>query len=249
MNTPYSTVELSLSTETEASDDRPSVGLVVLTTDMTTERDFAALTQRHRLKFNQYVNRITFCNPITVENLYAMLEELGGVAEQIVPAVDLDAVVFCCTSASAIIGDHAIEAAISKVKSTAEIITTAKASVSMLRRHGHRRIKLLTPYDKNVSCRLADYFEENGLEISSLHYMDIADDRDVARLSSDYILQAAQATADPSADCRFISCTAMRVVEIRQQLQESLKQPVFSSNYATFWETMSRIGLNPSEPN
>ncbi|MCB1858828.1 MAG: hypothetical protein KDI63_11170 [Gammaproteobacteria bacterium] len=224
-------------------DTKPTVGLIVLTTDMTCEDDFSTLAVQHRCGFHQYVNRISFCNPMTEANLLGMLNNLGQVAENIVPGHELDAIVFCCTSGSAIIGDQAIEEAIQNTKTCNVVLTTARASVATLRRKGFAKISLLTPYSAPVSRRLAEYFQASDIQITALHYMDIADDRDVGRLSPEYILAAAQAAADHSADCLFISCTAMRVVEIREKIEARINQPVVSSNYATFLETMYQLDL------
>jgi maleate isomerase len=108
---------------------------------------------------------------------------------------------------------------------------------------GISKISLLTPYSKSVSQGLAKYFNDNGVDVVSLTYMDIKDDRDVARLSVESITAAAKAAVDPSAEALFISCTAMRVVEIRNDLEKELGIPIFSSNHSTFWQTMKAIGL------
>lgn len=235
--------KLTLPVTMRKVDARPAVGLIVLTTDMTCEGDFSHLAAQHRCKFHQYVNRISFRNPITEENLCAMLDDLAVVTENIVPEQALDAVVFCCTSGSAIMGDQAVEQAILSARACNVVLTTAKASVATLRRKGFGKISLLTPYSAGVSRRLAEYFEANGIGITRLYYMDLADDRDVARLSPEYILAAAQAATDHGADCLFISCTAMRVVEMRAEIESVINQPVVSSNCATFWETMHRLNL------
>jgi len=201
------------------------------------------MTVENNLHFDQYVNRIRFANPMTEENLHAMLEDLPSIADDILPSCHLDSVVFCCTSASALIGDEAIFEAIRQGKPDAHVITTASAAASSLLRQGYKKISLLAPYSEPVSRGLANYFENSGLEIVSLTYMDIKDDRDVARLPADAIPEAARAAINPSADALFISCTAMRVVEIKQDLERKLGIPVFSSNYSTFWETMKSIKL------
>ena len=81
------------------------------------------------------------------------------------------------------------------------------------------------------------------MEVVSLTYMDIKDDRDVARLSAEAITAAAKAAVDPLAEALFISCTAMRVAEIKQELEKELGIAVFSSNHSTFWQTMKAIQL------
>jgi maleate isomerase len=222
---------------------RPIVGLIVLSTDLTCERDFSMMAKENNLEFDQYVNRIRFVNPMTQQNLTSMLGDLTAVAADILPSCPLDTLVFCCTSASALIGEQAIQDAIWQSKPKTNIITTASASVASLLAKGYKKISLLTPYSKTVSQGVATYFNDHGLDIVSLTYMDIKDDRDVARLSVESITAAAKAAVDPSAEALFISCTAMRVVEIKTTLEKELGIPVYSSNYSTFWQTMKAIQL------
>lgn len=222
---------------------RPTVGLIVLTTDLTCERDFSMLSKANNLEFDQYVNRIRFVNPMTQQNLTSMLSDLTAVAADILPSCPLDTVVFCCTSASALIGDQAIKNAIWQSKPKTKVITTASASVDSLLAKGYKKISLLTPYSKSVSQGVAKYFNDHGVDVVSLTFMDIKDDRDVARLSVASITAAAKAAVDPTAEALFISCTAMRVVEIKQALEKELGIPIFSSNYSTFWQTMKAIQL------
>jgi maleate isomerase len=221
----------------------PTVGLVVLSTDLTCERDFSMLENVNDLVFDRYVNRIQFVNPMTLQNLTSMLSDLTAVTAEILPSCNLDVVVFCCTSASALVGDKAIQDAISKSKPNSKIITTASASVASLLAQGYKKVSLLTPYSEVVSQGVAKYFNDSGVDIVSLTYMDIKDDRDVARLSSKSIITAAKAAIDPTAEALFISCTAMRVVEIKEELETELGIPVFCSNHSTFWETMKAFKL------
>jgi len=201
------------------------------------------ISKAHDLEFDQYVNRIRFVNPMTQQSLSAMLDDLTAVTADILPSCPLDVVVFCCTSASALIGDQAIHDAILQSKPQTKVITTSAASVASLLAQGYKKVSLLTPYSESVSQGVANYFNENGVEVVSLTYMDIKDDRDVARLSAEAITVAAKAAVDPSAEALFISCTAMRVVEIKQELEKELGIAVFSSNHSTFWQTMKAIQL------
>jgi len=222
---------------------QPTVGLVVLTTDLTCERDFSLLSKANDLAFDQYVNRIRFVNPMTQQNLTAMVSDLTAVTADILPSCPLDVVVFCCTSASALIGEQAIQDAILQSKPDTKVITTASAAVASVLAKGHKKISLLTPYNESVSQGVAKYFNNNGVEVISLTYMDMNDDRDVARLSVAAITAAAKAAVAPSAEALFISCTAMRIVEIKDQLEKELGIAVFSSNHETFWQTMKAIKL------
>jgi len=221
----------------------PKVGMIVLSTDYTCERDFSRLAHSNALDFDLYVNRIHFENPMTEQSLAAMLKDLGPVAADILPGCALDAIVFNCTSASAILGDAAVNEAIARSKPDTPVLTTAGASVAHILQAGHKKVSLLTPYSAEVSRRLADYFEYRGLDVLSLAYMGIADDRDVAHLSSQSIIAAAREAVVRDAQALFISCTATRAAEILPRIEQAVGLPVYSSNYCSFWQTMRLIKL------
>ncbi len=217
--------------------------MIVLSTDYTCERDYSRLAHEHKLDVDLYVNRIHFENPMTEQSLAAMLEDLGQVAADILPDCELDAIVFNCTSASALLGDAAVSDAVAPGKPNTPVLTTAAASVAHIQQAGHNKVSLLAPYSAVVSRHLADYFERSGLDILSLGYMGIEDDRDVARLSPQAILDAAREAIVPDTEALFISCTATRAAEMLPELERAVGLPVYSSNFCSFWQTMRLVNL------
>lgn len=226
----------------------PKVGMIVLSTDQTCEQDFGRLRQCYidqgLATFDYYVNRLEFHNPIIKENLCAMLPEISNSVAKILPEQSLDAVVFNCTSASALLGDDVIINAIHKVQPQSCVLTTAQASVQHILASGYRKVSLLTPYNASVSRCLADYFQDNGLQVISLNYLDIEDDQAVARLDEWQIIEAAKAATANNADALFISCTATRAASILTKIEAETAKPCFSSNHSTFVQTLCALGLN-----
>ncbi len=216
--------------------DRPTVGLIVLNTDFTFERDFVRMYNEQKPNYDFYFNRIHFANPMTPESLAAIEGDLTEVTAEILPNYDLDLVVFNCTSSSSIVGDEAIQIAIQKSKPTAKVLTTSQAVVRNAKQRGFKKISVLTPYSEDVSSRLRGYLQRNGIEIVSSTYMDMIDDRDVAMLPSDEIISAAKVAIHDDADALFISCTAMRSTEVISAIHEEVSKPIFTSNQATFDE-------------
>ena len=228
-----------------ASNDRPAVGLIVLNTDFTFERDFVRMYSEQQPNYDFYFNRIHFANPMTPESLAAIGNDLTEVSAGILPGYDLDLVVFNCTSSSSIVGDDAIERAIQESKPTAKVLSTSQAVVANFKGRGFKKVSVLTPYSEEVSSLFRDYLQKNGIEIVSSMYMDMSDDREVAMLPADEIINAAKAAIHDDADAIFISCTAMRSAEIIPQIEEAIGKPVLTSNQATF-DQISRMieGLN-----
>jgi maleate isomerase len=222
------------------------VGLVILATDHTTEPDFAALVASERI--GVYVNRVPYANPVTPDNLRAMQPTLTAGAALILPDEALDVVMYSCTSASVMIGDAAIEAAIHHAKPDASVVTPTAAAVAALRALNARRISVLTPYTETTSRPMADYFAEQGFTIDRFTCMGLTDDRDMARISLDAINAAAREAAAPDSDALFISCTAVRAARIVARIEASIGKPVVSSNLATAWMCLRLCGEHGANP-
>ena len=223
-----------LSEALNPANERPSVGLIVLNTDFTFERDFVRMYAEQQPNYDFYFNRIHFANPMTPESLAAIGDDLTDASSGILPGYDLDLVVFNCTSSSSIVGDDAIENAIQESKPTAKVLSTSQAVVANFKGRGFKKVSVLTPYSEEVSSLLRDYLEKNDVEIVSSMYMDMDDDRDVAMLPADEIINAAKAAIHDDADAIFISCTAMRSAEIIPDIEAAIGRPVLTSNQATF---------------
>ncbi|MPV86011.1 aspartate racemase/maleate isomerase family protein [Ostreibacterium oceani] len=218
---------------------RPKVGMIVLSTDLTCEHDFHYLRHKRQIEFDVFVNRIHFQNPITSKSLSDMLFELPSAAAQILPDTTLDALVFNCTAASALLGEARIKQAIDLPNTP--IITTAAASLQSIQSAGYTHIDLLCPYSQSVSYQLAEYFSQQGLTITSLTYLDIDDDRDIACVSPASIVQAAKGAVTTAGQALFISCTALQVVGALDALQNHIKKPIFSSNLCTFTQVVEQL--------
>jgi maleate isomerase len=234
-------IKYDLSEALNPANERPSVGLIVLNTDFTFERDFVRMYTEQKPDYDFYFNRIYFANPMTPESLAAIGDDLTEAAALILPNYDLDLVVFNCTSSSSIVGDEAIELAIQESKPTAKVLSTSQAVVANFKARGFKKISVLTPYSEEVSSLLRGYLERNGVEMVSSMHMDMDDDRDVAMLPADEIIKAAKAAIHNDADAIFISCTAMRSAEIIPEIEAAIGKPVFTSNQATFDQISNMI--------
>lgn len=221
---------------------RRRIGLIVLATDHTMEDDFARLCPRDEVAV--YVSRVLNDNPTTVENLRRMAPRLSEAAALILPEESLDVVVYGCTSASVVIGDEAVTAAIQAAKPGVPCITPPSAAAAAFEHLGVRRISILTPYLRSVSEPFVDYFEARGLEIVSLTCLGIEDDRDMARLSPDSIAALAGEACDQAAEGLFISCTAVRSAEAAGAIEQALGKPVVTSNQAMAWRALRIAGCD-----
>jgi maleate isomerase len=220
-------------------DDRPlakRVGLVILATDHTTEPDFQHMVASKRV--GVYTARVPYANPTTPENLRRMQPSLTDGASLILPDEDLDVICYSCTSASVVIGDDAIEAAINRAKPAVPVVTPPLAAVRGLQALGVRRISILTPYTIETSTPMANYFAAKGFDIASFTCFGLDDDREMARISPRSLISAAREVTAIDADALFISCTALRAAGIALAIEQAIGKPVVSSNLATAWATL-----------
>ncbi|AWI59870.1 ectoine utilization protein EutA [Sinorhizobium fredii] len=240
---------LSLAPRAPRLDDRPvdkRIGLVILATDHTTEVDFQRLVASDQIGI--YVTRIPYANPVTPDNLRAMQPSLTAAAGLILPDEALDVVMYSCTSASVVIGDEDVAAAIKAAKPEAAVVTPTAAAVKGLRTLGARRISVLTPYTVETSRPMADYFDALGFEIDKFICLGLTDDREMARIAPAEIVAFAKEAMAEESDALFISCTAVRAAGVIAEIEAAMGKPVVSSNYATAWACLRFCGDTSARP-
>ena len=81
------------------------IGLVALATDLCSESELRRMLPSG---VELYTNRVANANPTTVENLRAMMPDIGRAAAGLVPDVDLDAMIYGCTSGTIVNGEQTV---------------------------------------------------------------------------------------------------------------------------------------------
>ena len=143
--------------------------------------------------------------------------------------------VFGCTSASAAEGmegmirlEREMEQALG-----CPSVTALGAVLKEIREYGAGNVAILTPYTEEVNRFFRDTVEKFGVSVCFAAGMGISDDRKIAELLPEEILEFAERTAariPEEADLCFFSCTNLRAAEIRGELEAALHRPVITSN-------------------
>ncbi|WP_136617347.1 MULTISPECIES: ectoine utilization protein EutA [Mesorhizobium] len=241
--------EIKVYPKRPALDARPlerRVGLIILATDHTSEPDFRRMVASERI--GVYVARIPYANPTTPENLRKMQPALTAGAALILPDEPLDAICYSCTSASVVIGDAEIEAAIQAAKPGVSVVTPPMAGVRGLRALGANKISILTPYTVETSRPMASYFAARGFDIASFTCLGFEDDREMARIAPATLVDLAREATDASADALFVSCTALRGALAVTGMEKAIGRPVVTSNQATAWNCLRLCGDEAAHP-
>lgn len=222
------------------------VGLVVLATDHTSERDFRRMVEGDGI--GVYVARVAYANPTTPENLRRMQPRLAEAAGLILPGEDLDAICYSCTSASVVMGDEEVERAISAGKPGVPVITPPVAVRRALGVLDARRISVLTPYTEETGRPMATYFRRHGFDVAGFTCLGLDDDREMARISPASLVDAAREATQDDAEALFISCTALRSAEAVPEIERAIGRPVVTSNLATAWLALGLCGETRPRP-
>jgi maleate isomerase len=218
------------------------LGLIALATDLTSERDFARLMPHAQAGL--YTTRVAFDNPTTLENLRNMAPRLTAAAELILPGESLDAICYSCTAASVVIGDEAVNRAIQEARPGVPVVTPSSAARLAFSVLNVTKIAVLTPYLVETARPMAAYFYQHGLKVIRFECFGLDDDRVMARVKRDDIVEAACRIDGADVDALFISCTGLPAVAAIDEIEKRTGKPIVTSNQASAWAMMRHAGLD-----
>ncbi len=236
------TVSVSLSPKTVCREDQSKslrFGLIVLATDLTSEKDMYRLMPDTNVSL--HATRVAFANPTTPDSLLKMGPLLTDAANLLAPGEPLAAICYSCTAASVVIGDDVVTQAIQKARPGVPVVTPTGAARMAFNALGISHLAVLTPYTLATSEPMAGYFSQHGLDVTRFECLGIEDDREMARVSKQTIIDAALAVDNTDAEALFVSCTALPAIGVIAGIEEHIGKPVITSNQASAW-AMARLG-------
>ncbi len=216
------------------------IGLLALSNDYVTERDFMNMRPSDDVVI--YVSRVPNTSQCNVETLYKMASHITDATSLIVPGGRLDAVAYACTSGTAFMGYDKVRSLIQAARPGIPCSTPITSSMEALDRIGAQRIAVLTPYIDEVNVGIADYIQANGKTITGFTSFKLAENEDMARISLDSIFRAALEADREDAEALFISCTAIRAVDVIERIEQKIDKPVVTAVQAMFWQSLRLSG-------
>ena len=232
-----------------ATDDGPGkhrIGLIVLSNDYATERDF--INARPGDDVSLFVTRVENTPDCTLETLPLMAPHIEKAAALLVPDGRLDVVAYACTSGTVVMGYDTICARIHAARPGVRVVTPITASLAALDQFGADRIAVLTPYTDDVNSVIAAALIQSGKSISAFTAFGIAGNEAMAALTTDDILRGAREADRPDADALFISCTAIRALDVVDRIERMIGKPVITANQAMIWQSLRWSGCNAAVP-
>jgi maleate isomerase len=236
---------------------RHRIGLIVPSTNTVCEMDFHRLVPQ---EISVHTGRMMLLGEISGdadwkksmdwEEIHErMHEECGSVAREIATA-QVDIMVFGCTSGSFIKGpgfdkevSRRIEEAVSPICGKIPVVTTSTAVVEALKWLKIEKVSVATPYIEKGNEQERSFLEGVGFRVVDIKGLGIDTFGDYARQGPQVIYSLAREVDKKDADGIFISCADFRALDVIDVLEKDLKKPVVSSNQASIWLTLRKIGV------
>jgi len=220
---------------------RAKIGYVLLATEQTIEEDAMRLKPPD---VGAHFTRAAIPDSITAATLADQAPGLGEAAALILPDGSLDVVCYACTSGSIVIGEARVFAELARGAPGAKATSLITGVIRALRTLEARRLVVATPYLDEINALEADYLEDAGFELLDIQGLNIEHDSDMVRVAPDFIAEFAAGLDRPDADAVFISCGALRSLEVVEALEQQLGKPVVCSNQAMIWDTLRLAGID-----
>ena len=78
--------------------------------------------------------------------------------------------------------------------------------------------------------------------LNNIHKLEY--DNDIANVDPKFLIETINKVNHKDADAVFISCTALRAVEVLDQIEEQISKYVISSNQAMIWDCLRSVNIN-----
>ena len=180
---------------------------------------------------------------------YAAMNAAAKEAAALLRMIDPSVMVFGCTSGSFIENEKEI---IKKMEEEtgAPAITTSGAVIQALNFLKVRSLVVATPYVEFINEAEKSWLRAEGFQIKDFRGLNLGKEETERKLIGRQPAQTAYELALDLARCKpegiFISCTNFASAPIIETLEADLGIPVVTSNQATLWAALRKVGLKAS---
>lgn len=149
---------------------------------------------------------------------------------------------YACTSGSyvrGLAGERELVQAMRAAGAPAAV-TTAGALVEALAALGVRGVAVATPYEQELTVRLAEFFAEVGVRTVGSGHLGLR--RAISKVPYETTAGLVREADHPDAGAVVISCTNLPTYDLIAPLEAELGKPVISANQATMWAALRAVG-------
>ncbi|MCP5087656.1 MAG: arylmalonate decarboxylase [Rhodobacteraceae bacterium] len=219
---------------------RAKLGFVLLATEQTIEDDVAQLRPDG---VGVHFARIPTPDEITNETLATSAEMLAPAAATLLPDGSLDVISYACTSGSLVVGEKRVFAEFQKGAPGARPTSIISAVIRALKAVDARRIVVGSPYLDAVNTTERNYLQAAGFEVLDIQGLNITRDSDMVRVTPAFLRDFTIGLNRPEADAVFISCGALRTLDVIGEIEAAVGKPAICSNQAMMWDALRLAGV------
>ena len=166
-------------------------------------------------------------------------------ASDLLKTADVTGILYGCTSGSLIKGVGWDKEIIRRIEERTGIpsTTTSTAVIEAFKELGVKSVVVATPYIDPVNQIEKQFFEGHGVKVIAIQGLGYTKGEELHRESPETAYLFAKKVFRKEADCLFISCTDFACIEILNLLEQDLGKPAMSSNTASLWAILKKIGV------
>jgi maleate isomerase len=120
--------------------------------------------------------------------------------------------------------------------------TTSTSVISAFKELKIKNVAIGTPYKNELNDLEKEFFEGHGIKVKMMKGLKLEGSQ-TGKLTLDAVEDLAYSINVDSVDAIFLSCTNIKTIPIIARLEKKLGKYVISSNLATFWDTIRKLGL------
>lgn len=159
-------------------------------------------------------------------------------------------IAFNCTASSmeeGLAGEARVLEVIQKA-SGCPAITTGQAITEALRLLRLKRIVLISPYVAKTNEHEVHFLHEAGFEVIHDLGLGLSGGEEYTKVTPRRWRETVLENIRPEADGYLLSCTNTTMIEVIEDLERDLDRPVVTSNQATLWAALRKLGVK-AQPN
>jgi maleate isomerase len=228
---------------------RARIGLIVPSSNTVCEQEAARLCPAG---VATYATRILF-EP-TMTGLWAMRTHVERASLELSSEGICQIIAFCCTVGSMLGGTEGEREMVDLIEKSTHVpaITTTTAVSAALDVLNVKRLAVATPYTSEINRSEMENLELRGIHVTeiegyheSLAPHELKNDM-IGRLLPQTAYEMGMKVNGKDNQAIFISCTNFRAIEIIESLERRTGKPVISSNQATLWYALRKLGIRDS---
>ena len=225
----------------EGPHPRAQIGYVLVANADLAEADFFAMKPPG---VGVHFTRVPMPREVSVATFAAMERDLAGAAASLMPGRgDLDVISYSCTSGTFVIGEERVVAELRRLNPRPGATTMLSACVAALDALGARRIVLGTAYTPDLTALEVEFLAARGFDVLRAEGLSLTSDAEMNRVTPEWLVRFAREIDAPDADALFLSCGALRVLPVIDEIEAAISKPVVFSNQANFWHCLRLAGI------